>query len=90
MDYLAIRSVCCYERELTTNSDVPLKNTSSLALTPLEFKLFNRAFTLMKSKAHASPNGPASSAAELSQKDVDIVADVLARWPSLQRFPGKQ
>ncbi|KAG9097450.1 hypothetical protein FRC06_007543 [Ceratobasidium sp. 370] len=62
-------------------------NTSSLALTPLEFKLFNRSFTLMKSKAHAPPPAPADSGAELSQKDVDIITDVLARWPSLQRFP---
>ncbi|KAG9074203.1 hypothetical protein FS749_014266, partial [Ceratobasidium sp. UAMH 11750] len=62
-------------------------NTSSLALTPLEFKLFNRSFVLMKSKAHAPPLAPADSAAELSQKDVDIITDVLARWPSLQRFP---
>ncbi|QRV87354.1 ubiquitin homeostasis protein lub1 [Ceratobasidium sp. AG-Ba] len=62
-------------------------NTSSLALTPLEFKLFNRSFTLMKSKAHSPPVAPADSGAELSQKDVDIISDVLARWPSLQRFP---
>ncbi|KAG8737727.1 hypothetical protein FRC12_017041 [Ceratobasidium sp. 428] len=62
-------------------------NTSSLALTPLEFKLFNRSFTLMKSKADAPPVAPADSGAELSQKDVDIITDVLARWPSLQRFP---
>jgi hypothetical protein len=45
---------------------------------------------LVKSKADASPIAPADSAAELSQNDVDIIADVLARWPSLQRFPGKQ
>ncbi|KAG9123458.1 hypothetical protein FRC07_014916, partial [Ceratobasidium sp. 392] len=62
-------------------------NTSSLALTPLEFKLFNRSFALMKSKADAPPIAPADSGAELSQKDVDIITDVLARWPSLQRFP---
>lgn len=62
-------------------------NTSSLALTPLEFKLFNRSFTLMKAKSHAPPIAPADSSPEISQKDIDIVADVLARWPSLQRFP---
>lgn len=62
-------------------------NTSSLALTPLEFKLFNRSFTLMKSKAQTPPIAPADSDAALSQKDVDIITDVLARWPSLQRFP---
>jgi len=62
-------------------------NTSSLALTPLEFKLFNRSFSLMKNKAQAPPVAPADSSAEISQKDVDIIADVLARWPSLQRFP---
>lgn len=62
-------------------------NTSSLALTPLEFKLFNRSFSLMKSKAHAPPKAPVDTEAELSQKDIDIIADVLARWPSLQRFP---
>lgn len=43
----------------------------------------------MKSKAHAPPKAPVDTNAELSQKDVDIIADVLARWPSLQRFPGK-
>ncbi|CAE6490551.1 unnamed protein product [Rhizoctonia solani] len=62
-------------------------NTSSLALTPLEFKLFNRSFALMKAKAHSPPKTPVETSAELSQKDVDIIADVLARWPSLQRFP---
>ncbi|KDN51076.1 hypothetical protein RSAG8_00705, partial [Rhizoctonia solani AG-8 WAC10335] len=62
-------------------------NTSSLALTPLEFKLFNRSFALMKAKAHSPPQVPVETSAELSQKDIDIIADVLARWPSLQRFP---
>ncbi|KAB5595461.1 Phospholipase A-2-activating protein [Ceratobasidium theobromae] len=62
-------------------------NTSSLALTPLEFKLFNRSFSLMKAKAHAPPKAPVDTTAELSQKDIDIISDVLARWPSLQRFP---
>ncbi|KAF8681591.1 PFU (PLAA family ubiquitin binding) [Rhizoctonia solani] len=62
-------------------------NTSSLALTPLEFKLFNRSFALMNAKAHSSPKVPVETSAELSQKDIDIIADVLARWPSLQRFP---
>ncbi|CCO26384.1 Ubiquitin homeostasis protein lub1 [Rhizoctonia solani AG-1 IB] len=62
-------------------------NTSSLALTPLEFKLFNRSFTLMNTKAHSPPKVPVETSAELSQKDIDIIADVLARWPSLQRFP---
>ncbi|GAB1519973.1 WD repeat protein Lub1 [Rhizoctonia solani] len=62
-------------------------NTSSLALTPLEFKLFNRSFALMNAKAHSPPKVPVETSAELSQKDIDIIADVLARWPSLQRFP---
>ncbi|KAJ1308758.1 hypothetical protein OPQ81_004449 [Rhizoctonia solani] len=62
-------------------------NTSSLALTPLEFKLFNRSFALMKAKADSPPKVPVETSAELSQKDIDIIADVLARWPSLQRFP---
>lgn len=43
----------------------------------------------MKNKAQAPPVAPADSSAEISQKDVDIIADVLARWPSLQRFPGR-
>ncbi|KAF8759643.1 PFU (PLAA family ubiquitin binding) [Rhizoctonia solani] len=64
-------------------------NTSSLALTPLEFKLFNRSFALMNAKAHSPPKVPVETSAELSQKDIDIIADVLARWPSLQRFPGR-
>lgn len=41
----------------------------------------------MNSKAHAPPKIPVDTSAELSQKDIDIITDVLARWPSLQRFP---
>ncbi len=58
------------------------KSTAVISFSPSEDQVFGDIFRALQASADSLPAGP-----KIQWSDVDVVLQVLARWPEAQRYP---